>query len=241
MINYSIREPTDKEIIKCITVLHSAFNRAPPVNIKEEEKIWKALIKGEIGKFLVSEEKGKIFGIGGVFLFEKVSSFGYMAVLPEYRGKGIGTKVFTNLLKIAHNMNCETMILYASKLGKPIYEKFGFQDRFYGIMHQFPTRIANFGFHSKNLKVLKNLPEWTLTLDKNAMGFDRRKYLNLKVKLGAKVLVIENEGYGLLVNKRLGPLIAINQDAALQIINKGIIMGANHIIIANHKYFPKKL
>jgi GNAT superfamily N-acetyltransferase len=239
MINYSIREPTNKEIIKCITVLSSAFGRSPPINIKNEEKIWKALIEWEIGKFLIAEEKGKIFGIGGAFLFEKVSSFGYMAILPEYRGKGIGTKIFRNLLKIADNKNCETMILYASKLGRPIYEKFGFQDKFYGIMHQFPTHIPDSGFQTRDVKVLEKLPEWALTLDKKAMGFNRTKYLNLKVELGAKILVMENEGYGLLANKRLGPLIAKNYDAALRIINKSIVMGANHLIIANHKFLPK--
>jgi len=240
-MNYNIREPTEKEILKVINVLYSAFGRTPPVNIKEEEKIWKALIEGEIGTFLISEDKGKIFGIGGVFLFEKVSSFGYMAVLPECRGKGVGTEIFKNLLKRANNRNCETMILYASELGKPIYKKFGFQDRFYGTMYQLPMHKEDFGFQNEVVKVLEKLPEWLFTLDENAMGYNRRRYLNLKVELGAKILVVENEGYGLLANKRLGPLIAINQDVALQIIKKSIAFGADHLIIAKHKNFPKRI
>ena len=72
MKKYNIREPTDDEITQSIKVLYSAFGRDLPKNIKEEERIWKALIEWEIGKFLISEEKGKIFGVGGVFLFKKV-------------------------------------------------------------------------------------------------------------------------------------------------------------------------
>ena len=45
MIKYNIRAPKDKEILKSISVLYSAFGRSPPENIKEEEKTWKELIK----------------------------------------------------------------------------------------------------------------------------------------------------------------------------------------------------
>ncbi len=241
MFNYTIREPTDKEISKSINVLYSAFGRAPPLDIKEEEKIWKALINCEIGKFLISEEKGKVFGIGGVFTFEKVSSFGYMAVLPEYRGKGVGTEIFRNLLEIALKMNSETMILYASQLGEPIYKKFGFKRRFYGVMYHLPIQPPELGFGDKEIKILNTVPDCVLVLDKKAMGFDRTNYLTMRIKLGARILIIENEGYGLLANKWLGPLIATNLKAVLQIINKSITLGADHMILAKHQYFPKRI
>ncbi|MEE9378954.1 MAG: GNAT family N-acetyltransferase [Candidatus Lokiarchaeia archaeon] len=241
MFKYTIREPKDKEISKSINVLYSAFGRAPPVDIKEEEKIWKALINCEIGKFLISEEKGKVFGIGGVFTFEKVSSFGYMAVLQDYRGKGVGTEIFRKLLEIANKMNCETMILYASQLGEAIYKKFGFKQRFYGAMYHLPIQTPVFGIVDKEVKILNTTPDWMLDLDKKAMGFDRTNYINMRIKLGARILTVENEGYGLLVNKRLGPLIATNLEAVLQIINKSITLGADHMIIAKHQYLPKRI
>lgn len=241
MLKYTIREPADGEISRCINVLYSAFGRAPPAYIREEEKIWKALIKCEIGKFLISEDKGKIFGIGGVFTFEKVSSFGYMAVLQEYRGRGVGTEIFRNLLEIANKMKYETMILYASKLGEPIYKKFGFKRRFYGVMYQLPIHPQELGIVDKEIKILNTIPDWVLALDKKAMGFDRTNYLNLRIKLNAKILIIENEGYGLIANKRLGPLIGTNLDVALHIINRSIALGADHMIIAKHQYLPKRI
>lgn len=241
MTKYNIREPTDKEISKSINVLYSAFGRAPPEDIKGEEKIWKALIEWEIGIFLISEENGKIFGIGGVFIFEKVSSFGYMAVLPEYRCKGVGTEIFKKLLEIANKMKCETFILYASMLGEPIYKKFGFKKRFYGVMYHLPIQPPGLGIVDKEVKILNTVPNWVLALDNIAMGFDRSKYLDMRIKLDAKILIIENEGYGLLANKRLGPLIATNLEAALQIINKSIALEADHMIIAKHQYFPNRI
>lgn len=240
MTNYNIREPTKQEISKSINILYSAFGRTPPDDIKKEEKTWKALIESGIGKFLISEENGKIFGLGGIFLFEKVCSFGYMAVLKEYRGKGMGTDIFRNLLDISNKMNCETMILYASKLGEPIYKKFGFKRRFYGEMYKLAVQSLELGTVPKEIKILSTVPEWVVILDKNAMGFDRTNYLNLRVKLGCKILAIENEGYGLLANKRLGPLIARNMEIAQQIIKKAIQLGADHLIIAEHQYLSKE-
>ncbi|MFX1601252.1 MAG: GNAT family N-acetyltransferase, partial [Promethearchaeota archaeon] len=211
----NIRKPTNDEIAQSIKVLYSAFGRDPPEDIKEEEKIWRALIEWEIGKFLISEDKGIIFGVGGVFFFKKVCSFGYMAVLQEYRGQGIGTEIFRNLLEIANKMNCETKILYASKLGEPIYKKFGFKRRFYGEMYKLPMQSLELEIAHKEVNILSTVPDWVLALDKKAMGFDRTKYLTIRIKLGGKILAIENEGYGLLVNKRLGPLIAKNMEIAL--------------------------
>jgi GNAT superfamily N-acetyltransferase len=241
MVKYTIREPFEKEIKKCINVLYSAFGRSLPPNIKKEESVWKALIQSEIGKFLISEEDGKFIGIGGVFFFEKVSSFGYMGVLPKFRGRGIGTEIFRNLMKLADERNCETKVLYASKLGKPIYENFGFQDRFYGMMFQLPMHFIDKENKYRHVKINRKISEGVLNLDEKTMGFDRRKYLQLKVKMGAKVLVIENEGYGLLVDTRLGPLVANNLEAALKILHKGITLGANHSILACHNNFPKTI
>ena len=241
MINHNIREPRDKEISKCINVLYTAFGRVPSMAIKEEVKVWKTLIKNKIGKFLISEVKGKIIGIGGIFLFKEVCSFGYMGVLPEYRGKGVGTEIFNKLFEIGKDLKYQTMMLYASKLGEPIYKKFGFQGRFFGTMHSLPKQIPNLKVATKEIKVLNMLPDWLLTLDKKTMGFDRSKYLQVRINLGAKILVIQNEGYGLISNLRLGPLIATNLDTALQIINKSVLLGANHLIITEHQKLPKKI
>jgi N-acetylglutamate synthase-like GNAT family acetyltransferase len=246
MIEYNIRELSDKEIYKSVGVLYSSFGRTLNKRInEEEEKVWRALIKNKIGNFLISEENGKIFGIGGVFIFEEVCTFGYMGVLPKYRGKGVGTKIFGKLFKLAKDLGCTTMILYASKLGEPIYKKFGFQRSYYGTMYQLPVSLPEIENINKEVKVLRGFPDWLLSLDKEAIGFDRSKYLYVKQNLGSKVIAIEGEAYGLLSQIsskiRLGPLISTNLDGAMQIIKKSIELGANQIIITKHQSLPDRI
>lgn len=246
MIEDNIRELSDTEIYKSVGVLYSSFGRTLNKRInEEEEKAWRALIKNNVGKFLIYEEDGKISGIGGVFIFEEVCTFGYMGVLPKYRGKGVGTKIFGKLFKLAKDLGCTTMILYASKLGEPIYKKFGFQRSYYGTMYQLPVNLPEIGIISKKVKVLKGFPDWLLSLDKEAIGFDRSKYLYVKKNLGCKIIAIEGEAYGLLSQIsskiRLGPLISTNLEGALQIIKKSIELGADQIIITRHQSLPNRI
>jgi N-acetylglutamate synthase-like GNAT family acetyltransferase len=231
MLEYNIRSLKDDEIIQGITTLYSSFDRALPKDIRKEELVWKALKSYKIGNFLIVEENNKIIGIGGVFLFNRVCSFGYMGILRKFRGRGLGTALFGKLFNIAKDMNCESMFLYASELGKPIYHKFGFQESYYTSMHYLKEKELQFDNKNNKLYVIEKLPKWLLNLDKKAIGFDRRIYLQMKINLGSKIIIVENEGYGLLTNDRLGPLVALNQDAALSITKKSMIFGANHIII----------
>ena len=246
MKEYIIRELKEKEIKIGIKVLYSSFNRSITGDqITNETKNWRILLEHGFGKFLISEVKGNIIGIGGVFLFEDVCSFGYMGVLPDYRGEGIGTQIFGRLFEIAVDLGCKKMILYASTLGEPIYEKFGFIRSYYGSMYLLPRTLPKLGSMDKEVKVLNQLPNWLLDLDKEATGFDREEYLKLKLKIGSKVLVINNEGFGfiskVLTNLRLGPLVSKNLDSALKIIEKSITLNVNHVIITEHKLLPKKI
>ena len=84
-----------------------------------------------------------------------------------------------------------------------------------------------------------------LNIDKETVGYDRSDYLKARVTLGAKFLLVENEGYALLSNVlskiRLGPLIAKNLDVALQIIKKGINLGADNLILPYHHFLQNKI
>jgi ribosomal-protein-alanine N-acetyltransferase len=241
---YKIREPKINEIVECIRVLYLSFDRPIFKDNKEEEKFWTHLIKINIAKFLIAVKNEKIFGIGGLFLFKQVGSIGYMGVLPKYRGNGVGTEILKKLMEKAINLGCKTVVLYASKLGEPIYRKFGFYGSYSAKTYILPKKIPKLFIHKKDVKLINSLQGWLLKLDAETIGFDRSEYLRARVNLGAKTIVIESEGYAFLSkvrsNVRLGPLVATNVDAALQIVRKGISLGANNIILPKHPFYKNK-
>lgn len=240
-----IREPKISEILDSIKTFLLSFGRRDFDNILDEEKAWIYLIKNKIAKFLIAKKEDKIIGVGGLFLFQHVASVGYMGVLAEYRGQGIGTSIFRNLMDIAISSGIKTVMLYASKLGEPIYEKFGFRGKYNASMHHLLKTKPERQDVIKNVKIVKSTPDWVLNLDKKTVGFDRSDYLKARITLGAKFLIVENEGYALISNVlskiRLGPLVSKNLDTALQIIKKGINLGADNLIIPHHPSLQKKI
>lgn len=51
-----------------------------------------------------------------------------MYTKPEYRGRGIATSMLARLAEEAKRRGVKKLWLGASKMGRPVYEKFGFKD-----------------------------------------------------------------------------------------------------------------
>ena len=242
---YVIREPEAKEILNSIITMLRSFDRPLINEIEKERDVWLYLIKNELAKFYIALKNKKIIGIGGLFLFQNVASIGYMGVLPGYRNQGVGEGIFQKLKQTAIDIGCKTINLYASKLGELIYRKSGFQGEFSASMYLTPKISPKIPLMNKNLTAVSKIPDWLLDLDREAVGFDRSNYLNARISLGAKLIVIKNQGYGLISNIfdsiRLGPVIASNIEVAVDIIREGISLGAKSIIIPKHPAFQNEI
>ncbi len=238
---FLIREPEASELNESLTVLYRSFNRAIPPDLKNQEKLLTSLIDVNIAKFQVAEENGKIIGLGGIFFFGDVCSIGYMAVLSEFRRQGLGTSIFNNLVKIGKLKGCKTFMLYASELGEPIYHKFGFQSKYVTSVYNLPNKPLSLQKTNKKINRTYIFPNWAALIDKNTIGFDRSEFLQLKINHGSILIVVDKEGFALISSSRLGPVISKNIDTAVYLINEGIKLGANHIIVPKHSSFPSKI
>lgn len=240
-----IKELEMEKIRESIKVFLLAFDRMNSEAFLNEKKVWKCLIRNNIARFHIALQDRKIIGVGGAFLYHNVGSIGYLGVLAEYRGRGVGTAIFKALLESAVSEGCETVMLYASNLGEPIYKKFDFQGIYYASTHSLLKKWPDIPINYKQVEILDYIPDWLLFLDKEAVGYDRSEYLKARIDLGARVIVIKDEGYGLisqvLSSVRLGPLISVNIDTALGIIKKGILLGADNLIIPQHPLIKDKL
>jgi len=92
------------------------------------------------GSFIswVAVESGKIIATSGITFYTlppnkkcpngKVAYISNMFTYSHYRGQGIATKLFALSVEEATNAGCIKILLNATDMGKPIYEKFGFKD-----------------------------------------------------------------------------------------------------------------
>ncbi|GAG61031.1 unnamed protein product, partial [marine sediment metagenome] len=85
------------------------------------------------------------------------------------------------------------------------------------------------------------LPNWASLIDKNTIGFDRSEFLQQKINHGSILITVGKEGFALISDSILGPIISKNIDTTISLMNEGIRLGANHIIVPKHSQFPSKI
>ena len=155
---------------------------------------------------------------------------GYMGVLRGYCSKGVGNAIFTAVMEKVTSLDYETLGLFASKLGEPLYRKFGFQAENSVIKYQILSNKPENIVLNNKIKIIDKLPKWVMNLDKFSVGIDRSKYFRIQMELGAKLIVLVDRGFGFYYNGRIGPIITQEAEMAVDIINKGIFLRANHLI-----------
>lgn len=110
-----------------------------PEKFREQVKEYFAssLAKGSFISFLLFEE-GKVAACSGLCIerhpptyADPEGYFGYitnMFTLKEFRGRGYAKLLLDEIRKEAERSHCRKLLLNASSMGKPLYEKYGFKD-----------------------------------------------------------------------------------------------------------------
>ncbi|MDP4153195.1 MAG: ribosomal protein S18-alanine N-acetyltransferase [Bacillota bacterium] len=93
------------------------------------------LIENELSNpmavYVVAEEEGNPIGYAGMINVLGSGEIMSVAVLPEYRGRGIATKLLNALISHARDSEIEEMYLEvrsSNENAKKLYEKFGFKE-----------------------------------------------------------------------------------------------------------------
>lgn len=80
------------------------------------------------GLFLFSLESGRqTVATGLLYCFEETAGLYSITVHPEWRGKGLGTRLTQLLLRFAQQAGCKTAVLQSSLAGQSIYLRLGFK------------------------------------------------------------------------------------------------------------------
>lgn len=72
------------------------------------------------------EIDNRIVGIGTAIAFENTGWLAHIIVHCDYRNRGIGFKIVAELLNHLERKNIATVLLIATDLGEPVYQKSGF-------------------------------------------------------------------------------------------------------------------
>ena len=97
-----------------------------PWSLRDFEK---EMTVNRCARYLVAEEDGRIVGFAGAWMILEESHMTNIAVLPEYRGRGIGRRLMEALMQYASNLGVSYMTLEVragNKKAQALYTSLGF-------------------------------------------------------------------------------------------------------------------
>jgi GNAT superfamily N-acetyltransferase len=120
-------------------------------------------------------EDKNVIAVGSAIIHGSTAWLGHIIVSDKHRGRGLGTAITSALVEIVKETSCETIMLLATKLGEPVYQKVGFiAESSYTFLKGEPIVQATdgdiIGYHEKYLKSI-------LALDLQTTGEDRSKVI----------------------------------------------------------------
>ena len=172
---------------------------------------------GPGGRLLVACRHDRVTGVSYAVSFGPTGWIGNVAVDPDTRGQGVGTAVSEAAMDWLRRAGVTTMLLTATQMGRPIYERLGFADDglCYGIWTrgQKPLPVAD-----GEAGVGPGRIDDALRQDAEATGEDRGSFLGT---FAARVRTPAGQagaGYRIALPWGRGPVVASGPDAARALV-----------------------
>lgn len=124
---------------------------------------------------LVFEET--IVGVAELIINDKIGWLGNIIVDKKFRNRGLGRKLTQRLVEMANAQNCDSIYLLATSMGKPVYQKLGFQENGKYLFFKKSETTSVSGDNESIIPYDSKYKNQILTLDQQAMGEDRSKVL----------------------------------------------------------------
>lgn len=187
---------------------------------------WLRLIALDPEGCFLAETDGQPAGTATTIRYgDQVGWIGMLVVVPELRGRGIGTALLTHCIRYLQSHGVEAIMLDATEMGRPLYEKLGFVGEF-SIGRMSGPLLRGPAPDVRPMQV-SDL-EAASAYDRRVFGADRRRLLATYLQgegSSAGWLVEEDgrvRGYCLLRpgsrRWQIGPLLAEDQATAEQLL-----------------------
>jgi len=136
----------------------------------------------------VAESHGSVVATGVGTCRGATGWVGQISVLPEYRGQGMGTAMTRHIMDRLLQLGCETLLLIATEMGRPIYTKLGFVMDSDLVFLKGPTRAEPPNCAPALRPLLPGDLAAICSLDRQATGENRRAQLEACLPIGGWIV-----------------------------------------------------
>jgi GNAT superfamily N-acetyltransferase len=173
------------------------------------------------GEVVVAEAGGELAGVAAGAVFGGTGWVGGVAVMPAHRRVGLGGALTEAIVEFLDGRGVTTVLLHATALGRPVYERLGFVPETAYLTLSGPTLARSHGESPVRAGRAADL-EAVAALDLAATGEDRRRLLTALWPTGGLVAAVDGRilGYHLASPWRPGgATIAADPRAGLALLD----------------------
>lgn len=195
----------------------------------QTEADWQRFLAASPGGCFVMEDAEKVVGTAATFPYENRFAWISMVLVdPEYRNRGIGTKLLQQAVHYLDDAGIPTLKLDATPLGKPLYEKMGFVSEYEierWVLKRPEKQEANGTVRISSTSQLADI----LINDRKIFGADRSPLLQSLNEHAPELTLAVGKGSALrgyafgrhgLFADHLGPWMARDPEAAKQLLQE---------------------
>jgi len=193
----------------------------------QTETDWKRFVDASPSGCFVMEDGARVVGTATTVCYEdRFAWISMVLVDPEYRNRGIGTKLLERTIEYLDDAGIPTMKLDATPLGKPLYEKLGFVSE-YAIERWVLNRTVKTDRVASASHLNSAQRAEILAHDREVFGADRSALLRSLDELGSDLSLAVDSGTDLqgyafgrhgLFADHLGPWMARDREAAAKLL-----------------------
>lgn len=122
--------------------------------------------------FVARDREDRVAGTSVATRYRRTGWIGHVFVRPDARGHGLGTRLTSIAIKHLQRAGCETVLLASTELGRPIYDRLGFQVE--GAYHELRGEALPRGVDPRPYRPLLPSDSTALTVfDRRVTGDDR--------------------------------------------------------------------
>lgn len=164
------------------------------------------------------ETGNAIAGMGAAVIYENNAWLAHIIVHPDFRNRGIGLRIVSELLRIVECHQIHSCLLIATDLGRPVYTKAGFRPVMeYIFMNRENAMQLNL-FSANVISFNENFRQQMLQMDRMITGENREPLLSFFIN-EALLYVSQDvlQGY-YIPSLKEGPVIAVTPEAGLELL-----------------------
>lgn len=159
-----------------------------------------------------------IAGMGAAIVYENTAWLAHIIVHPDYRNKGIGLRIVSELLQIVEYHQIKSCLLIATELGKPVYIRAGFRPVTEYIFMNREKLMQQSSYSANIFRYEEKFSQQLLQMDRLITGENREPLLSLF--LNEALLYVSTgtlEGFFIPALKE-GPVVAVTLEAGLELL-----------------------